>query len=168
MLTQKELKKLLNYDPKTGIFTWKSRDSKAWNTRRSGKTAGQFDRGGYILIGILGKRYLAHRLAFLYMTGNCPHDQTDHIDHDRGNNKWNNLRAVTQAENQRNRALAKNNTSGLSGVHWSKSNKKWMVRVKVNRKRIYLGSFSTKDEAIKVRKAAEIEHNFHVNHGMSI
>jgi hypothetical protein len=82
--------------------------------------AGCLQHNGYRHIGVLGKVYSAHRLAFLYMTGKFPLDEVDHKNHERSDNRWSNLREVTRLENSRNRSMHLNNKSGFSGVCWKK------------------------------------------------
>jgi hypothetical protein len=99
MITQIELKELLSYDPETGIFKWLPRP----RSSRIKYEAGHKMTNGYITIRIKNKQYLAHRLAFLYMTGKFPDKCVDHIDRVRDNNRWDNLREVTPQENSFNR-----------------------------------------------------------------
>ena len=109
MLTQERLKQLLYYDPVTGIFTWRKNHS---SMARAGNIAGYVakkEHTKYIYIRVDNKLYLAHRLAFLYQTGKFPAKQVDHIDQNRTNNSWNNLRPASHTDNQRNRSKNKNN-----------------------------------------------------------
>ena len=129
-----------------------------------GFIAGSINSDGYLNIIVCGKHYKAHRLAFLYMTGGTP-NQVDHINHDRKDNRWENLRPANNKINQQNQSKYKNNTSGYTGVVWSKSNKKWQAQIKSNGKNIHLGYFKKIKEAVLIRKAAEIEYGFHENHG---
>jgi hypothetical protein len=99
MLSQERLQELLKYDPDTGIFHW---IPKPRSFRRNYKAGGRM-LNGYITIGIDRKHYLAHRLAFLYMEGTFPNGFVDHIDTDRANNRWNNLRKASPSENNCNR-----------------------------------------------------------------
>lgn len=99
MITQIELKEWLTYDPITGIFRWIPRP----RSSRIEYKAGCQRRDGYVIISFKGTQYLAHRLAFLYMTGSFPEKQVDHIDRKRNNNKWDNLREVTPQQNNFNR-----------------------------------------------------------------
>jgi len=93
MITQKELKELLHYNPDTGIFT---RLIKTASSVQIGDVAGcKHKANGYIIINVLGIPYRAHRLAWLYMTGRWPKHQVDHDDHIRHNNKWSNLFEAT-------------------------------------------------------------------------
>lgn len=124
-LTQDELKELLHYDPDTGVFTWKVSPT---NNVKVGDVAGCRYPEGYIKVHFKGKPYRAHRLAFLYMTGEWPKDQVDHINHIRDDNRWRNLRDVSHQENHRNMTRQKNNTSGVTGVYWEKAKKKWCAQ----------------------------------------
>lgn len=159
-LTQDHLKLLLHYDAGTGIFTWLT----SGKGRRKNLLCGKYDNKGYRIIVIQRKDYKAHRLAFLYMTGAFPEKQVDHIDGDRGNNAWSNLRAVTQSENLRNTIIFKRNTSGAPNVHWNKAAGKW--RVIVCQK--YAGSFSDKMEAVSVAQRLRKENGYHENHGRRV
>ena len=161
-ITQKELKKVLDYDADTGKFTW----LKSGKGRRKNLEAGCLDKvNGYKAIGINGKIYLAHRLVFLYMTGKFPPDDTDHINHIKTDNRFVNLRKVTHSENSRNRSMHSNNKSGFTGVSWNKSVSKWAANIKINGKYKYLGYFTDINDAIACRKRANVEFGYHANHG---
>jgi hypothetical protein len=128
MITQEELKKLFHYNPETGIFT---RLVSVGLKVKSGQVAGGLDNG-YIKIGINGKRYFAHRLAWLYVYGefsNLPQMVIDHIDGNTINNKIENLRKVTHQQNILNQKLRTTNTSGIKNICWHKREGKWYVRV---------------------------------------
>ena len=159
-LTQARLKELLHYNPETGVFTWKV----TMRGVKLGSIAGGISCYKYTQIKLDGVQYKAHRLAWLYMAGGWP-DQIDHINQVRTDNRWLNLRNVTQRENQKNKALRKDNATGLAGVSWHKINKKWMSHIKVDGKRIYLGYFTDKFEAICARLSANNKYGFHANHG---
>ena len=163
-LTQKELKEVLHYDADTGKFTW----LKARNNRiKAGDIAGYVDKatGYYRVIKINGKRYLAHRLAFLYMTGKFPPDEIDHLNHLRYDNRFVNLRHATRVENSRNQSMQSNNKSGFTGVCWHEGGSKWLAYISINGNQKHLGYFTDMDDAIIARKKANIEHEFHENHG---
>ena len=162
ILAQKELKELLHYDPDTGVFTWVASPS---TIVKIGDITGCPDSRGYLVIGIKGKIYKSHRLAWLYMMGEWPTGEIDHINHIKNDNRWINLREVTHKENGRNQALSKNSTSGACGVHWVKRDEKWRTRIKVNGENLHLGCFFDKFEAICARKSAENKYGFHPNHG---
>lgn len=159
-----ELKSILDYNPSTGIFTWKANRA---STVRKGDAAGTKCKG-YIVITIQGKRYQSHRLVWLYMTGNLPTDQIDHINGIKDDNRFCNLREVSNSENAKNSKHRINNTSGHVGVNFEYRGSKWTANIKVDGKKISLGRFDTKEEAIEARKLAEIEHGFHPNHGRRI
>ena len=117
MLTQKQLKEILHYDPETGIFTWLV--SPAYNIKAGRIAGGKNNTNSYVYIKIKRQLFSVHRLAHLYMTGTWPKDQVDHVDHIRDNNKWRNLREVTRTENHKNHTLNINNSSGVAGVRWA-------------------------------------------------
>jgi len=160
-LTQAELKELLHYSPDSGVFT---RLVSAGGVK-VGDVAGGVNGQGYICIRVKGKKHLAQRLAFLYMTGEFPKDQMDHINHIRDDNRWNNLREVTNQENCVNRSKRKDNTSGVAGVSWHKNTEKWQAEIVIDGKRKHLGYYDDKFDAIYARKAAENKYGYHPNHG---
>ena len=162
MITQKELKELLHYDPETGIFTRLisfSDKAKVGNIMRT-KTS-----HGYIAIRIRRKIYKAHRLAWLYMAGVWPKHHIDHLNHIRDDNRLINLREATYQDNAKNRALNKNNKSGVCGVSWYKTKGKWVAQISDKEKKINLGYFIDKFEAACARKSAENKYGYHGNHG---
>ncbi len=146
MLTHERLLELLTYDKLTGHFTWNVIRGPA----RAGSRAGTLHHLGYIRIDIDGKKYMASRLAWLYVTGKWPSDNIDHINRKRDDNRYVNLRLATGSQNQGNVGLRKNNTSGFPGVCWYKRKKKYRVQMWENGKRKSLGYFSTAEEAYKV------------------
>lgn len=113
-LTIERLREALHYDPRTGVFTWRRSTGRA----RAGDRAGFVcDIHGYEFIGLGGIHHRAHRLAWMYMTGAMPENVIDHRDGDRANNRFENLRDVTQAVNAQNiRAPRSDNTTGHLGV----------------------------------------------------
>jgi len=161
MITQSEPKELLHYDPEIGIFT---RLIRTTNRIKIGDIAGTDHNAGYIAITVKGKLYLAHRLAWLYMTGEWP-KEIDHINHVRNDNRWVNLQDGTRSDNQRNQSLHNKNTSGITGVHWCKRDRRWVAQIRNIRERIRLGSFTDKFEAICARKSADNKYGYHANHG---
>jgi hypothetical protein len=155
-LTQERLKELLHYDPETGHFTWRThRGGKA----TPGSIAGNRTPRGYRDIIVDGNRYMAHRLAFLYMTGSFPDAEADHVDRDASNNRWRNLRPATRSENGSNRALQVNNSSGARNVHWLKTRRKWQARGNLHGKQKHLGLFDDIEEAAAVAEAWRKEHH---------
>ncbi len=156
-LTQKRLKALFSYDPTSGNFT----------NRKTGKSATNI-HNGYIRIGIDYKEYYAHRLVFLYMTGEFPQGVVDHKNHVKIDNRWNNLRSVTVQENSKNASLYCNNRSSMTGVYWHQRDQIWTACIHVNGKKKHLGCFKVKKDAIEARKKANLEYGFHKNHGQSV
>ena len=161
-LTQAELKKMLDYDADTGLFSSKLAHAKM----KVGSIAGTRTVKGYINISINGKVYLGHRLAFLYMTGELPAGQVDHISHTKADYKWSNLREVSHQQNQCNRGKCPRNTSGINGVIWDKQISKWRAQIMINGKNKSLGAFSDKTDAALARKDADTRYGFHENHGV--
>lgn len=164
VITQEQLKELLHYCPETGVWTWLVSRGKA----RKGDEAGHIMISGgkkYRGIRVLGYPFRAHRLAFLYVNGVFPEQDVDHEDGNGLNNRWSNLRAVTPADNAKNQRLHSSNASGKSGVSWHKRDSKWQAIITVNSRKKQLGYFSSKEEAIAAREAAETEFGYHKNHG---
>lgn len=135
MLSQFELKKILDYNPITGIFYWKF-------GRNAGKIAGSDDGEGYIRLVVLGKSYKAHRLAWLYVYGEFPKFEIDHIDGVRSNNRILNLRDVSHTINIQNRKIGYG-----AGVYYSKEKMKYFSKIVVNKKSIFLGYFINRTSA---------------------
>lgn len=162
-LTQKYLRETLHYDSETGVFTW--RIPPARNVKE-GSVAGCLTNHGYIQIGVKNKLYMAHRLAWLYVYGKWPTNLIDHINGIRCDNRITNLREATSAENQYNMSKAKNNTSGVKGVTWSRLHKRWRAQCRVNGKIYRLGLFKDICEAEQVvKKFREQHHGKFANHG---
>lgn len=152
ILTQERLKELLSYDPETGVFVWAKPTS---NRMKIDGVAGSNHHSGYRQISIDKTLFRSHRLAWLYMAGTFPPEQIDHINMDKADNRFANLRAVTQSENQHNARLKITNTSGYKGISYHKSNKKWIAEIKSNNVRKHLGYFSTPEEASVAYLAAQ-------------
>jgi hypothetical protein len=139
------LKSSLNYDPASGIFTWKRKPSP---NRSAGSEAGYITNYGYRTISLNGTAYKAHRLAWLITYGTWP-DLIDHIDSNRANNAINNLREATTSENSRNQDIGSRNSSGTRCVYWHSTKKRWVVKVILNGKDYYGGSFISLGDAEK-------------------
>lgn len=157
MLTQARLRKLLDYDPETGVFTSR-RTAGRW---KAGRAVGYRRRGGktqYIAFNVDGRKYEAHRLAVLWMTGAWPPAEVDHINSNGLDNRWANLRPAGHAENLRNMAIRKDNTSGYIGVHRRYNGRYLAYTRDANGKRIYLGHYDTPEEAAKVHDDAASHH----------
>lgn len=161
------IRERLDYDPETGVFVWRWCEAMRvqWNARYAGTVAGADHPHGYRQIRIDGRKHLAHRMAWVIATGEWPDADIDHISGIKTDNRLSNLRAVSHAENQRNQAVPKNNTSGTVGVCWDKALGKWHARIKADGRHIHLGYFTGLADAVAARKAAEITYGFHANHG---
>lgn len=190
-ITQEYLKQCLTYDPETGIFKWRA-DRPDWHFKdwrgrngfmravglREDMVAGydsppsKRNPCSYVIIGLNNKLYKAHRLAWLYMYGNMPEEDIDHINLDTKDNRIENLRLSVDKLNHKNRSKYRNNTSGVSGVSYHKKLGKWQAEGQqvIDGKRIrhYLGVFADKFEAICVRKSWEIAYGYQLNHGKTI
>lgn len=163
-LTQERLKHLLHYNPDTGVFTWLSKPSRRIN---SGSIAGRIKpKKGYVEIGISGRIYLAHRLAWLYIYGTWPKEQVDHINGIRNDNRIKNLRLATTSQNQWNKKMQKNNTSGIKGVSWDNQRGKWIAQCWLFGKHHKIGRFSSIDDADRaIRQFREKHQGEFCNHG---
>ena len=155
MLTQERLKELLEYDPETGDFWW--RVDYGGRTHK-GDYAGKHNTDGYLQIGVDCRLYMAHRLAWLYMTGEWPSGEIDHINRKRDDNKWENIREATNGQNRANSKLARNSTSGFKGVSWYPRYNKYLTRIMFNEKSTHIGYFASPEEAARAydKKAVEL------------
>ena len=139
-LTAELLRAMLTYDTQTGEFRWKVvRNSHGGRTAIGELAGGMASDGRYWVIGLLGKRHLAHRLAWLYVYGSWPRE-IDHIDGNKLNNAISNLRDCTRSENNHNK-------NGSSGVYLIAGRNKYRAAIRINRKKIHLGCFDTAEEA---------------------
>ena len=143
-MTSELLREILHYDPETGYFRWKVATSRAIKT---GAIAGCADGEGYLEIGIFRRKYLTHRLAWLYQTGSWPEGEIDHVNGIRNDNRFVNLRPATRSQNQQNTRRQINNTSGFKGVSWFEPTRRWKAYINLRRKQIHLGYFDTPEEA---------------------
>jgi hypothetical protein len=161
------LRKRLRYEPETGKLFWLDYEGMPnnWRARFVGKEALTSYSNGYLLGGIGGVLFLAHRVAYAIHHGKWPDDQIDHINGVRDDNRINNLRVVNQQENLRNSNMKRNNTSGITGVVFSKPRGKWLARIGVGYRRIHIGYFDTLEEAAAARKEAATKHGFTERHG---
>jgi hypothetical protein len=164
---------LLDYDPQTGDLRWRERPieglsglalrgAKIWNTRFAGAVAGSQNSKGYLNVGVQGRFYKAHRLAWLLMTTRWPTEQLDHVNGVRSDNRWVNLREVTNKDNGRNRR-AQANSTGYPGV-WC-HRKRFRARIRFDGRGINLGYFATPEEAHAVYLEAARKHGYDPLHG---
>ena len=164
-INQGLLRELLDYDPVTGTFRWRM-------TRggiRAGSVAGGFDDDGYRHIRVNRRRYRAHRLAWYYMHGTWPDGDIDHINGVPSDNRIDNLREASRAENLRNTGTPSTNTSGLKGATWHKASGKWRAQIVHDGQQIHLGLFRCKLDAHEAykRKAKELHGEF-AHHSMTV
>lgn len=137
MLSCNRLKELLIYNSDTGEFIWKV--SRGRRIKINDKAGYKNKNNNSVRIVIDGKNYLAHRLAWLYMTGKWPKNEIDHINNNAFDNKWNNLREATRSQNSFNRKVFSKTNS--KGIHFYKNKYKAYI---------CLGTFDTLEEARKV------------------
>lgn len=166
MISAEYVRSRLDYNSETGAFTWEQkpvrggkwrRHDLAWNSRYAGKSAGNPRKDGYLDIPITGedgikRRYLAHRLAWFYVTGEWPSDLIDHADRNKRNNAFCNLREASRAQNAGNCKMLVTNTSGIRGVYWHSKDRTWRAQIMRCGKVNSLGSFKTKEEAQAARQ----------------
>lgn len=143
MITQIELKQMLYYDSDTGIFNWKLRPA---NRIKIGDKAGRKFHDSYIGIKVNKKEYMAHRLAWLYVTGSWPDNEIDHINGIRYDNRFCNLRDVTHSQNMQNQRKVREGTkNNLMGV--TNNGNKFQAQIKVDGNYKYLGLFDSAELA---------------------
>lgn len=178
------LAKLVRVDPETGHIFWlyrptemfadngrysAARNQKIWNTRYAGRRAFCKPNGkGYVAGKLFTRDIVGHQVAWALYYGAWPKQEIDHINGVRDDNRKANLRLVSVAENRRNAARPSHNTSGHVGVGYRPKRGRiaqWRAYIKVAGKQIELGHYTTKEQAIAARKAAERKYGFHENHG---
>ncbi|WP_426418192.1 HNH endonuclease signature motif containing protein [Bradyrhizobium genosp. A] len=142
MLTGSRLEQLLTYDPETGIFRWRGGHKRV----RAGALAGTIDKDGYVIICIDQKLYRAHRLAWLWMTGEWPAEEIDHRDTVKSNNRFKNLREANDEQNAHNRPKR--------GFTFDNRRSAYVAQINVGGRHFHLGQFTTPDEATAAYNAA--------------
>lgn len=170
-----EVRRLLRYDPDSGKLFWLIRprdlcpNDAAWKTFNktfAGKEAFKSRDGqGYLNGSIYDRKFFAHRVIWLLQTGAWPTGDIDHINGDRADNRWVNLRDVPHAVNGRNCFAWSSNTSGVTGVSWSKARRKWVASIRVDGLTRHLGHFETLEEAAAAREEANARYGFSARHG---
>lgn len=167
-VTADSLRKVVGYDPARGEFRWLAReDDIGWTRKNAGKVAGAISQHGkkekpvyYRRIRVFGRDHYAHRLAWLYVTGEWPDkNEVDHRDGNTLNNRFDNLRRATHAQNGHNTGLRRNNTSGVKGVTWDSARGRWQASITMNSKMVHLGRFDVFEDAVAARRAAETEYH---------
>ncbi len=160
--TRTRLNEVLCYQPEVGLFYWlpKSgfgREPNRWNAKHAGMVAGGLNAGGYRDIRIDGVMLKAHRLAWLFMTGEWPSVQIDHIDGNPSNNRFDNLRLADVSQNQANGRRRVDNTSGFKGA--CRNGNKWVAYITSNKRRIHLGLFGSAEAAHAAYCRAAVQLN---------
>lgn len=163
-LTAECVRRILDYDPETGVFRWRHRPDarREWNTRYAGKVAGTAKPGrltSYIRLNVGGRLYYAHRVAWLIVHGEWPEDQIDHVNGDGADNRIANLRPASNAENLRNRGKTRGNEAGAKGVCWDAWARRWKASITVDGEHRHLGRFDTPEEAHAAYARAAQEHH---------
>lgn len=152
-----QVRELLNYDPETGVFTWRVVRSRMV---KAGDVAGSVNAVGYRYITIKRRHYLAHRLAWLFVHGVWPAIQIDHENGLKDDNRLENLREATRSLNQQNQRRAQaGNKSGLIGAHWNPNDRNWRSHIMVNGKTIGLGAFQSAQAAHEAYLRAKRIHH---------
>ena len=163
MITQERLHDLFEYR-EDGNLIWQVSSS---NRVRIGDTVGYLNISGYYRVQINGKKHFLHRLIYMYHHGHLTQGMDiDHIDGNPANNRIENLREITHSQNLMNAKIHKNNKTGIKGVCFLRKAKKYQVRLAINGKDIYLGCYTTLEEAkAVVKEAREKYHGEYARHG---
>jgi hypothetical protein len=158
MLTYESLIATFSYSHDSGVLTWND-VPRLGPKRPAGRVAGSLDAHGYIQIGVFKKTFKAHRLVWFYVTGEMPRQQIDHINGIRTDNRFCNLRVVTNAINSQNkRSPLPSNKSGFLGVSWNRG--AWRATIQVNHKQINIGRYADPSEAhVAYLNAKRIYHD---------
>lgn len=156
MLTAGRLRELIHYNPETGKMIWREDRGRM---RCKGREAGAPDNAGYLLVKVDYRLYKAHRLAWLYMTGEWPLHQIDHANGKTADNRWLNLRAATSQQNAFNTARKVRNRTGYKGVTFLPENGRFRANIWLNRRGVALGVFPTAEEAHAAYVAAAQRHH---------
>ena len=153
------LEELLSYEPDSGLFIWRIDQGSA----KAGSVAATKATNGYLVVMVDKKYQSLHRLAFAFMGREVP-DCVDHINGDRTDNRWKNLRAATAIENARNQRLHRTNSTGLPGVMWDQRSR-WRAYGYLDGRYLALGRYKSLLDAAAARKSFECLNGYHSNHG---
>lgn len=145
-----DLREAFSYDPLTGVFCWKNSSTPCKN----GKRADFEYLHGYRGVSRKQRNHFAHRVAWLFLTGNWPACQIDHINGDRADNRACNLREADSRQNNLNRGATSKSASGIKGVYWKKRERKWLAQISFGGKSKHLGFYASKEEAAQAYAAA--------------
>lgn len=162
------------YAPETGELTWMPRPREHFKTahghqvflsRYAGKPSGSVSLGGYVVVGLDGRVYRAHRVIWAIVTGRWPSKDIDHVNLDRRDNRWENLRDVEYLDNSHRQSRRTDNKSSVTGVHYHSGKGKWCAQIGGGKLRVSLGTFDSFEEAVAARQAANIKYGYAYNHG---
>ncbi len=159
------LREFYRYEPETGLFYRTHYIDNQGRKYERETIVKAISHSGYLVVTFKKKLVKVHHLIYLYMTGNYPDRYVDHIDGDRVNNKWSNLRLVHKVDNQRNQGVQQRNKTGRTGVYWYPPLNKYHAQITTCGKKHHLGYFSEFEDAVKARRKAEERLGFHINHG---
>jgi len=160
MISQKQLKEILHYNPIEGSFVWR----KSIGSAKAGNKAGYIHHMGYHYIGIKGEAHSLHRLAWIYSNGSIPEGkEIDHLNGNKSDNRLANLRTASRSMNCKNSRMYKSNASGLTGV--ALADGAYTARIQTNGKAIHLGRYDNIFDAACARRSAELRYNFSGRHG---
>jgi hypothetical protein len=180
MRAEEFIRKAVSYDPATGELRYTSatpdmfpagkksavHNCNVWNALNSGRVAlASPHREGYHCGSVVGRKFLAHRVAWFKHYGAWPAGEIDHINHDRTDNRIQNLRVVSREQNSKNLSTQTRRKGEPVGVYWYAPTSRWVVKINHNRRALHVGYFTDKAAAIAARKAAEQRLGFHKNHG---
>ena len=152
-VSQEELHDVLDYNPETGVFTWKHSSP----STKKGEVAGKIYDNGYRYIAVAGVYFPAALLAWIWVHGVDPKGVVDHIDLDKLNDRISNLRPATRSQNRANRNPPAHNRSGFKGVFWNSQKMKWHARIMLDYKSRHLGFFDSIEDAARAYKEAALQ-----------
>lgn len=155
--SQEQLKALFIYNARTGVLMWRA----SRGTAKAGTEAGWLHASGYVYVGLNGRSYKAHRLAWMYVYGKDPQGLLDHKNRDKTDNRICNLRVVTDGQSNQNKQVYRNNQTGHKGVGWHAPRKRWRVRIQHEGRVLLVGYYPTLEHAVAARRAAE--HRLHTH-----
>jgi hypothetical protein len=156
-LTQEQLKRILDYNPETGIFIHKLSPN---GRIKKGHIAGTSGKDTYVKIKINFTLFLAHRLAWLYIHGYFPENDIDHVNRIKNDNRIINLREASRSCNIRNASIRSDNKTGITGIYYDSKHNRWVAGITINGNSQYIGRFKTLAEAAYARWTAEKKYNF--------
>lgn len=172
-----EIHRKLEYNSETGDLTWKFVEprngfDRRYNNTFAGKVAGTLKKGknkfGYKEIHIKKKIISNHKLAWYFYYGEWPDKEIDHINHDRSDNRIENLRLVDRTAQNQSACRRKDNKSGHTGVYWNKRENKWLATIQCNKKTYRIGRFENLEDAVEARLKKAKELGFSETHGKNL